>query len=518
MLAIRRLGITGEYDEFHRRKVLGGVQLQNYQGELSDDACSVLRTTILKTFGFDPGGENTREAANAICLENTHHPVRDYLRGLEWDGTPRVETWMAVYLGADDTPLTRAIGRIVLVAGVRRIRHPGVKYDTIVVLEGAQGTGKSSALVILAGPENFSDQDILTLDPKAQMEAMEGIWIYEIGELQGLSRADTTKVKAFASRSVDRGRPAYGRFRENRPRQTVFIGTTNEDQYLRDPTGNRRFWPVRTGTIDLEALRRERDQLWAEAASLEAGGVAISLDQALWVEAQVEQEARMEDDPWIDVLSRVAGDLVSGHERISSNLLLEVKLQIPPERQQQYHLKRLAGAMRKLGWKAKFKAALRFLLYSPTVRAISSAQKAGLKLLASSIGRSAQTRLHCVSAAIGLIAFAIFKKTVEIAVPTEPGCVGEDVIGADGQKAANRCSDWETGVVLNPCIQPLTCLTQCCVRAVIFKPSTHLLEAWLPLLDQHALKTANFSIEQEIMPCPPRPLRCRSIEITFGKL
>ena len=161
---------------------------------------------------------------------------------------------MTTYLGAEDTPLNAAIGRIVLIAAVRRVREPGVKFDTILVLEGEQGVGKSTVIRVLAGSENFSDQDILTLDGKAQMELLEGVWLYELCELEGLSRAETSKVKAFASRSVDHGRPAYARFKETRPRQCVFVGTTNDDQYLRDMTGNRRFWPVKVDKIDLEAL------------------------------------------------------------------------------------------------------------------------------------------------------------------------------------------------------------------------------------------------------------------------
>src|SRR5690606_5186613 len=143
-------------------------------------------------------------------------PVCEYLDSLDWDGTPRLSRWLTSYLGAEDTELNRAIGRLVLVAAVRRAREPGGKFDTIVVLEGRiQGEGKSTALAILAGRENFSDQDILALDAKAQMENVEGVWIYEICELEGMTRADVSKVKAFASRQEDRARPAYGRFREN---------------------------------------------------------------------------------------------------------------------------------------------------------------------------------------------------------------------------------------------------------------------------------------------------------------
>jgi len=350
ILAIRRLELSGEYDEFHKRKSLGGRKLENFQGELSDDACLALRMKIVETFGFDPHNENTRDAVNAVCIANTYHPVRDYLRGLEWDGEPRLERWMTFYLGAEDTALNRAFGSLVLISAVRRIREPGVKFDNILVLEGPQGSGKSTAIQILAGAENFSDQDILTLDAKAQMEAIEGVWIFEISELQGIRRTDTSKVKAFASRAVDRGRPAYGRFRENRPRQTIFIGTTNDDRYLQDPTGNRRFWPVRTGTIDLQALRRDRDQLWAEAAQHEARGLPITLPKDLWEAAREAQEARMEEEPWVDILANVHGDLVAGYERISSLELLSQNLDIPRERQQPFHGRRLASVMQKLGW------------------------------------------------------------------------------------------------------------------------------------------------------------------------
>jgi hypothetical protein len=203
MLAMRRLELRFAHDLFRCRKTIEGVHIQEYQGNLSDDACSALRHMVIERFGFDPGKEPTRDAAETLAIENAFHPIRNYLDGLKWDGASRLDRWMTTYLGADDTPLNAAVGRIVLVAAVRRVRQPGIKFDTILVLEGEQGVGKSTAIKILAGPENFSDQNILTLDPKAQMELLEGVWIYELCELEGLSRAETSKVKAFASRSVD---------------------------------------------------------------------------------------------------------------------------------------------------------------------------------------------------------------------------------------------------------------------------------------------------------------------------
>lgn len=214
MLAMRRMGLRFAHDLFRYRKTIEGVLIQEYQGNLSDDACSALRNMIIDHFGFDPGKEPTRDAAESLAIQIPLHPIRDYLDGLRWDGVPRLDRWMTTYLGAEDTQLNAAIGRIVLVAAVRRVREPGVKFDTILVMEGEQGIGKSTAIRILAGPDNFSDQDILTLDGKAQMELLQGVWLYELCELEGLSRAETSKVKAFASRSVDQGRAAYARFKE----------------------------------------------------------------------------------------------------------------------------------------------------------------------------------------------------------------------------------------------------------------------------------------------------------------
>jgi hypothetical protein len=353
MLASLRLGLEFSCDRFRHRNLILGMPIQEFAGELSDDACAVLRNYIIEKYHFDPGKENVRDATHTLCLENPFHPIRGYLDGLVWDGVVRLPTWLTTYLGTKPTPLNAAIGRIVLIAAVRRVRVPGVKFDTIMVLEGAQGGGKSTAIKVLAGEENFSDQEVLSLDPKSQMEALEGIWLYELAELEGMSRADTAKVKAFASRTTDQGRPAYARFKERRERQTVFIGTTNDDKYLRDTTGNRRFWPVQVGTINLEALIYDRDQLWAEAAYWEAKGESLVLPQELWPLAQKEQDARLEDDPWEDPLTKITQqdcDLVEGFLRISSKKLLTDILGVPTERQQQHHAKRLAALMRKLGW------------------------------------------------------------------------------------------------------------------------------------------------------------------------
>lgn len=356
VIALQRLELSFSHDLFRHRKRVNGNLLDEQQGEISDDACAALRALIIDTFNFDPKAENVRDALTQLCLGHAFHPIRQMLDALAWDGVPRVDGWLPTYMGAEDTPLNRAVGRIMLVAAVRRVRQPGVKFDTIVVLEGKQGTGKSTALRILAGPENHSDNEILTLDTKAQMEAMEGVWIYELSEMSGLNKNEVERMKAFASRDVDRARMSYARFSDARRRQTIFIGTTNEHKYLKDRTGNRRFLPVKTGIIDLEALRRDRDQLWAEAARLEARGESIVLPQELWAVAAAEQQERLEDDPWLEKLATVRGRATGDEVRAYTAELLGELLGIPLERQHNGHAKRLTALMRELGWEpGKFK-------------------------------------------------------------------------------------------------------------------------------------------------------------------
>jgi predicted P-loop ATPase len=169
-------------------------------------------------------------------------------------------------------------------------------------------------------------------------------------------RAALEAVKAFASRKTDRSRPAYGRHVIEQPRRCILFATTNEDAYLKSQTGNRRFWPVKTGRVDVDGLRRDRDQLWAEAANAEAAGASIVLPKRLWSVAAAEQGRRLEADPWDDVLSNLTGETYpapGGHgreERVATQHLLQRILGIPTERQNMAYERRLAGAMRRLGW------------------------------------------------------------------------------------------------------------------------------------------------------------------------
>ncbi|PHR93636.1 MAG: virulence protein E [Robiginitomaculum sp.] len=347
---IKRLEVTCSHNIFRNRKFVTAGFLGEYSGEISDKTLITLRKKIIDTFGFDPKKENLGDAIETLCYETPYHPIRTYLNSLTWDKTPRIKDFLHTYLGAKQTELNQAISTIMFIAAVRRIRKPGCKFDTMVVLEGKQGSGKSTALRILAGNDNFSDQEIIGLDSKTQMELLEGVWIYEASELSGLKHTEVAKMKSFLSRTEDRGRPAYARYKENTPRQSIIIGTTNDTVYLKDRTGNRRFLPVETHAIDLAAIEKDRDLLWAEAVALEAQGQSIILPKALWHDAGLEQHARLLEDPWLEALEDVQGTQCGEKWRVSSNTLLIEYLQMKSAFSQVHHSKRLAECMNDLGW------------------------------------------------------------------------------------------------------------------------------------------------------------------------
>jgi putative DNA primase/helicase len=226
------------------------------------------------------------------------HPVRDYLEALAWDGTARLDGWAIAYLGAEDTALHRSMAALWMVSAVARIMQPGCKADHMLILEGPQGIRKSTALKVLASEPWFTDE-LAELGSKDAAQQMRGIWIIEMAELDAIGQADVSRIKAFLSRTTDRYRPPYERYVVTVPRQCVFAGTVNPDTYLRDETGNRRFWPLRCGDIDLDGLRRDRDQLWAEAvARYRAGAPWWIEDRALVAEASAAQEERYQGDAW----------------------------------------------------------------------------------------------------------------------------------------------------------------------------------------------------------------------------
>ena len=237
----------------------------------------------------------------AIAAERGYHPIRDYIESLPaWDGVPRVDTLFVDYLGAADTAYTRAVARKMMVAAVARVYRPGVKFDSVVVLNGPQGMGKSSFFARLGG-RWFSDSlTIGDMKDKAAPEKLQGYWILELGELAGLKKVDVETVKAFITRQDDKFRHSYGYSVEDHPRQCIIVGSTNNgDGFLRDITGNRRFWPVTCTTSGKHRpweVAEVVDQLWAEAYRLFQQGETLYLPPEIERMAEAEQTEALESD------------------------------------------------------------------------------------------------------------------------------------------------------------------------------------------------------------------------------
>lgn len=247
------------------------------------------------------GRDQVHQAVDQRAGECPFHPVRDYLSALKWDGHPRLCRWLSDYMGAADSRYVGGIGRMFLTAMVARIFQPGAKCDYMLVFEGEQGAGKSRACRALAG-EWFSDH-LPDIRDKDAAQHLRGKWLIEIAELSAIGKADAEALKSFISRPEEKYRPPYGRKEVTEPRQVCFVGTTNRHAYLKDETGARRFWPVKVGSIDVDALTRDRDQLFAEAVADYDTGAHWWPDAAFEREHVVpEQRQRFEVDPWDETI------------------------------------------------------------------------------------------------------------------------------------------------------------------------------------------------------------------------
>lgn len=265
--------------------------------EVKNDDVVLIKSWLGTNFNIEPNQNLIREALTKLALQNKYHPVKNYLNALEWDGKSRIDTWLKYYMDAKAPELyLSAVSRKVLIAMVARIYEPGYKFDHVLILQGGQGVGKSTSLNFLVGDEWFSDAYINMAD-KDGVLSMRTAWLIELGELSGMGRVEINQVKDFITRRNDRIRVPYGHKTESFPRHCIFIGTTNNDEFLKDETGNRRFWPVTVGSCDFKALKRDRDQLFAEAKfAYELGEVTHLASREENAIARAEQAKRMEGD------------------------------------------------------------------------------------------------------------------------------------------------------------------------------------------------------------------------------
>jgi predicted P-loop ATPase len=294
-----------EYDEFARqafiRSTLPWRTPKNYYDSFwtnADD--SNLRCYLnAEPYGLKASTQNVQDAFDAVMCRHTFHPIRQYLKGIKWDGVERLDTLYIDYFGALDTPLNRAMTRKAFTAAVARVFDPGCKWDYVLTVIGSEGLGKSSLLAKMGGLW-FSDS-FTSIDGTKGMEQLQRVWILELGELSVYKKAEVEPMKAFLTKRVDQFRPAYGRKTEIYPRQCVFFATTNENNFLKGDTGNRRFWPLNTGlqsvSKDLKDIDdAERDQLWAEAKYRYDHGEKLYLPKDLEAEARQSQNEHGEED------------------------------------------------------------------------------------------------------------------------------------------------------------------------------------------------------------------------------
>ena len=282
-------------------------------------------------------------ALRKVCRHRAYDPLRDYLNGLTWDETPRLASWLTTYCGAEASDYTSEVGVRWCVSAVARGLKPGCKADHMLVLEGAQGRRKSSALGALAGEEWFSDA-LPQMGTKDAQSYLRGRWIIEAGELEAM-RKEVDAIKAFITRQVETYRPAYGREEVSEPRRCVFAGTTNKDDWQRDETGGRRFWPVRVGEIDVPSIARDRDQLWAEAVSLYRSGERWWLEGEVAEQAQAEAAERRPDDPWRADIARA----VQGRVEVTAKQVLG-EMGVLPSEMTPALSKRVTQELVALGW------------------------------------------------------------------------------------------------------------------------------------------------------------------------
>jgi predicted P-loop ATPase len=317
--------------------------------EITDDDISRLQEWLQHSGLPRIGRETVRDGIEEYARERRIHPLRDKLTAIEWDGVPRVGTWLHACLGCPDDDYHVQIGTCFLISMVARIIEPGCKVDYMMVLEGPQGEEKSKFCQALAGGDEYFSEHLprIDSDPIRLSMHLRGKWLIEVSELAAFLKADPEAMKHFTSRRHEQYTPKYGRSEVIEPRQCVFIGTTNEDDYIRDVTGGRRYWPVKVVRVDIAALEGMRDQLFAEAHQLYREGVHW------WPEREFEKQviAPVQDGrQWHDAWAERVEPLVSARSQITISELAQL-LGLDTNRLDRMAQRRLADILRSLGWR-----------------------------------------------------------------------------------------------------------------------------------------------------------------------
>lgn len=322
--------------------------------ELDDDDVTRFRSYCTRAYDIVASEGDSKRCFYTVAKESRYSSAERWMNELPaWDGTHRLDTWLCVYLLAPDTEFTRLVGPWWLMQGVARIYRPGEQCDGTLVLEGlTQGEGKSSLAYALVPDDDWAcDQPLDPMKPKEAGEILQGKLIVELAELTALKRADIESIKGFLTQRADDYRPPWAMSASKHPRQCIFLGTTNKERYLRDDK-NRRFWPVRVEDIDRKAVRRDRDQLWAEALHRYRSGEK-------WFPETAEQKAILHqetesriisDDATREVIERYLRDGERKRSAVCVSEVMEEALQIPPSRFDQRSFLRVSSLLKELGW------------------------------------------------------------------------------------------------------------------------------------------------------------------------
>ncbi len=339
------------YDQFTERcywaqpaPVVPGMPQPVVGERFADHHATYVAHWFARTHHLTLGKGPILDAMVTAAQVNARHPLQDYLSSLVWDETDRINTWLTRYLGVADSEYSRNVGAWWLISAVARAMRPGCQADHMLVLEGAQGRRKSTALRILAGEWFLGSLPDLR-DAQKAAERIQGKWICEVGELDALKGAAATKTKDWLTQPSDTFRPAYGRFSVDFPRSIVFAGTTNESNYLHDHTGARRYWPVEATDIDAEALKQDRDQLWAEATEMFRRGCPWWPGQDQQDSITQEQEERHDVDVWEQV---IAPWIAARDDGFTTADILTGPLGIEPGKQTRGDQNRVGAILRRL--------------------------------------------------------------------------------------------------------------------------------------------------------------------------
>lgn len=332
--------------EYSRNAIWHGVEKGQ---ELRDKDIVFVQYYLAHNKQFEMGIDKITNAITELSERNHFHPVREYLDNLVWDGEKRLDEWLSKTTGTDSNAYSRAVGSKYLMAAVARIYHPGIKFDNVLVFEGEENMGKSTIFRTLSNPWFTDSIDLMQKDEKI-IEKMRGSWFLEVAEMFGVNDNNQERIKSFLTRQDDVHRLPYDRLSVRLKRQSVFCGSSNKLAYLFGEDGNRRFWPIKCEKIDIQWLKENRDQIFAEAKVRWQSGEVLYLNPELFELAKRIQTQKLSvNEVWYEIIER---NLIGQNETVMSEVLKYLNIDIRDLHNRSY-LTNIGRILKKLGFEKK---------------------------------------------------------------------------------------------------------------------------------------------------------------------